>query len=437
MRILQIIPGSGGSFYCQNCLRDLGLTAELRRQGHDVWVMPLYLPLSATTYPGSEASRTPVFYGAVSLYLRHRWPRLHALPAGVWRALDSLPVLRLAARQAGATRADGLAGLTISMLRGEHGGQAAELERLVDWLRSLPASQRPQVISLSNALLLGLARRLRAALGVPIVCWLQDEDVWMNAMSPDVAGTVWDALRDRVADADRFVSVSATYGAAFRRCTGLAAERLRVVHLGVDPAAYPRADPRSDPPTVGYLSRLCAAEGFGTFVDAFIQLRRDPRFSNVRLLATGGSVGDEAFIRQQVRKLAAAGLQDAVVIDPERFQQDRAGFLAELTLLSVPAVRGDAGGLYLVEAMAAGVPTVQPRVGAYPELQSAAGCGTLYAPHTPEALAAAWAGLLTDRARLEDESHRSRTAAEERFSLAQMARQVIELYAELTRPVPS
>jgi hypothetical protein len=42
MRIVQICPGSGDAFYCENCLRDAALVRALRTLGHDVVMVPLY-----------------------------------------------------------------------------------------------------------------------------------------------------------------------------------------------------------------------------------------------------------------------------------------------------------------------------------------------------------------------------------------------------------
>ena len=47
MRVVQLVPGSGGTFYCENCLRDAGLVAALRQAGHETLMVPLYLPLPA------------------------------------------------------------------------------------------------------------------------------------------------------------------------------------------------------------------------------------------------------------------------------------------------------------------------------------------------------------------------------------------------------
>ena len=428
MRIVQIVPGTGDAFYCQNCQRDLDLVAALRRRGHDALVVPLYLPLTAG---GGSPGDAAVFYGAVSLYLRHRHPRLR-LPAAAWRLLDTRPVLRAAAHLARSTRARGLADLTISMLRGEEGRQTVELERLVAWLASDPGA-RPDVIVLSNALLLGLARRLRAALRVPVVCWLQDEHVWIDAMPPPDAGRMWQVLRERAADADAFLAVSRTYADRMAAALGVDRGRIRPVHIGVDPAAYRPADLHRRPRAVGFLSRLAAGEGFDTFVGAFLELRRDPRFADVRLHATGGVSGDRRFLRRQHRRLAAVGLAKDAAIDPFAFQSGRAGFLAGLTLLSVPVPGGEAFGTYVIEAMAAGVPVVEPAVGAYPEIFREAGCGTLSPGADAAGLAQAWAALLDDPARLDAEARLGRDAVARHFNLDRMTAETAAFLAEVKR----
>jgi len=165
MKAVYIVPGSGGGFYCQNCLRDGALVQALRARGHDVILVPMYLPLFLDE--ADSATGVPVFYGAVSVYLKEKIPLLRRLPAGLLRWLDSRPMLEMAARRAGSTEAAGLEGLTLSVLRGEEGRQARELTELVDWLA---AEVRPNVVHLSNGLLVGLAREIRQRLGAPVVC---------------------------------------------------------------------------------------------------------------------------------------------------------------------------------------------------------------------------------------------------------------------------
>ena len=428
MRIVQIIPGTGGTFYCQNCLRDVALVGTLQRQGHDVIVVPLYLPLAPDT---AAAQSKPAFYSAVSLYLRHICPILdRVLPAVFWRIFESMAVLRFASRRAGSTQAAGLGDLTLSMLRGEQGRQAQELERLVAWLRDDPGVQ-PDVVVLSNALLLGLARRIQAELRVPVVCWLQDEQVWADAMTPEEARQVWQVLRERAADVAGLVAVSRYYGQRMTTRLALAPGRVRTIHIGVEPVAA-RADVAGLPRTIGFVSRLAADEGFGLFVEAFIELHRDPRFADVRMKATGG-LTDQAYVNQQWRRLHAAGLKELVEIDPEAFRNQRVAFVGSLTLLSSPVPAGEAFGTYVIEAMAAGVPVVEPAVGAYPEIFQEAGCGVLCPAVDAKALADAWAGLLSDPARLADEAQRGREAVRRHFNLERMAHETVAYYEELQK----
>lgn len=414
MRILSILPGSGGSFYCQNCLRDMALAEALRRRGHDVTLMPLYLPATAQA---AAPDAVPVFYGAVSLYLRHRFAGLRRLPRAWFAPLDAWPILRLAARFSESTSASGLEDLTLSMLRGEEGRQAEELHRVAEWIAALPPHERPELIVLSNALLAGLARTLKRAARCPLVCWLQDEHIWLDAMDAALRAAALRVMAAHADAIDRFVAVSASYAERMSGWLALDGSRFRVVYPGLDPSLYRPADPTRRPAVIGFLSRLSAEEGFDRFVDAFLLLRRDPRCRDVRIAATGGPSADRRFLKRQHSKLAAAGALAQAEIAPDRFAHDRAGFLAGLTVLSVPGGPApEAFGYYALEAMASGVPLVLPAHGAFPELAAKAGCGVLTPDTQPETLARAWAGLLTDPERLRREAACGLAAVRTHFS---------------------
>jgi glycosyltransferase involved in cell wall biosynthesis len=419
MHILYIQPGSGGSFYCQNCLRDLSVCDALRAAGHEVTMLPLYLPATAHA-PAPE--EVPVFYSAVTLYLRHRYRWMQRLPRRWFRPLDSWPVLKLAARFAGSTSADGLEEMTLSMLRGMEGRQAEELTMLAEWVEAVPREERPEVIVLSNALLAGLAERLKqAADGCPVLCWLQDEHVWTDAMHASLRTAVVRAMRDDARHIDRFIAVSAYYRDLMAKLLNISAERIDVIYPSLNAENYRRADMRAAPRRVGFLSRLSASEGFDVFVDAFIELRRDPQFSDVRAAATGGPAPDKKFLQRQLKKLEAAGLAGDAEIQPARFADDRRGFLAGLTLLSVPGgATPEAFGYYAIEAMAAGVPVVLPAQGAFPEFVGEDTGGVLVGELSPRTLAAAWAELLANPGKLDLLSANAVECAQTRFSGRQM-----------------
>lgn len=424
MRIMHIVPGSGGSFYCQNCIRDIEMVKVLRAEGHDAVIVPMYLPLSAEEPTLGE--ETPVFYGAVRLYLEQRFPALCRMPGWAARALDALPVLKWAARKAGSTRASGLEEMTLSMLKGEEGRQSAELDRLVAWLRS---ETRPDIIHLSNALLLGLARRLRSELDVPLICSLQDEDAWIDVMREPYREQVWSAMADRARDVDAFTAVSRHFADRMVNRMALPRERVHVVPMGMNTSGYEPAATAPEPAAIGYLSRQSRALGLGILADAFILLKKDARFKMLRLRITGGRTGDDVgFGRSVRRKLAAAGFLDDVDF-VERFGgKERVDFIRSLTLLSVPAIHGEAFGMFQIESMACAVPVVQPTTGAFPEVIDATGGGVLYEPNTPDALAAALAALLTDSERRRELGERGRQSVLRHFTMERMAQETLKVY---------
>ena len=228
MNIIQIIPGSGGSFYCGNCLRDSKYFNALRAEGHHVTKIPMYLPLFADEH---DISDVPIFYGAISLYLKQVYPIFRKAPKWVDNLLNSKPMMKLAASMAGSTRAKGLEDMTLSMLLGEQGEQKEELDVMVNWIAE---HCKPDIIHISNALLLGLAKRLKEKIGVPVLCTLQDEDVWIDPMKPHFQEKIWNLMHERSKDVDVLVSVSNFFAGVMKERMNLSDEKVKTIHLGVD-----------------------------------------------------------------------------------------------------------------------------------------------------------------------------------------------------------
>src|SRR5688572_24127724 len=157
--------------YCGGCFRDNALVAALRKLGHDTLMLPLYLPL--TLDEADQSAGTPIFFSGVNVYLEQKMPWFRSAPDWLHRALASPHLLKLLGRMAGKTRAEEVGELTVSMLRGEEGNQAREVDNLVGWLKE---NHRCDVLSLSNVLLAGMVRRLKTELKAPVVCMLQGED---------------------------------------------------------------------------------------------------------------------------------------------------------------------------------------------------------------------------------------------------------------------
>lgn len=426
MKIVHIVPGSGDSFYCQNCMRDRDLLRALQAQGHDVILVPMYLPLFSE---GTEmTAQSPLFYGAVRVYIEQYLPWLARAPRWLKALLDSRRLLRWIALKASSTRAQGLEGMTLSVLNGEQGGQKEELDRLVRWLAD---ECRPDILHISNALLLGLAGRIHRELGIPVVCTLQDEDTWIDTMEPWATQEAWAIMSKRCADIAAFVPVSQYYSEIMQRRLGIAAQRMHVIPIGIDTRDYGQAQPSPDAPIIGFLSRMSETLGLHTLVDAFVLLRARPGLARVRLGVMGGkSSDDRAFLAQLRERLRAAGLEEEVTFHDAFDRQSRIAFLQTLSMLSVPIPQAEAFGVYAIEALACGVPIVQPRLGAVPELLAATGGGMCYEPNDAATLASSLEGLLRDPARAQQLGLAGREVVHRSFDVGQMAERVVEVYRQ-------
>lgn len=424
MKVVLIVPGTGGAFYCENCIRDLNLAAGLIEHGHEVWVLPLYLPLMPGEPPPENIC--PVFYGAVSLYLGHVSPLFRKLPRGFRKLFDSAPMLKFATKRAGSTRATGLEALTLSMLNGETGGQRDELDRMITWLST---TIKPDVVHLSNALLIGLAHRLKHDLGAIVGCALQDEDTWVDAMDGNYPRQVWDLMANRAQDVDAFFPVSHTYANLMQNRMQIPAAKLHVVHNGIDASAFTPAAKSATPPVIGYLSRMCDSLGLEILVDAFIMLKQESQFKSLKLRAIGGSTHDDAPLLNRLHKK----LEQAGILDDAQFLQHfdrpaRARFLTGLTLMSVPARQGEAFGMYQLEALACKVPIVQPALGAFPEVIELTGGGITYTPNDADVLAQALKSLLLDQERLQTLARQGFDSIQKKFTMQTMAMQTAKVY---------
>jgi glycosyltransferase involved in cell wall biosynthesis len=370
-----------------------------------------------------------VFFGAINVYLQEKLSLFRKTPRWLDRVLDSRALLNWAAKKAGSTQATGLEEMTLSMLRGEDGRQAKELDRLVEWLRK---EGRPDVVHLASALLLGLARRIKTELDVPVFCTLQDEDTWIDAMREAYVTKAWDVLRERGKDVACFVAVSRYYAERMAQQLDVPRERMRVVHVGVDPDTYEESAMSFDPPVLGYLSKMTPSLGLGVAIDAFMELKADPAFANLRFRAMGGVVGDDMeYVTGLKRALEERGWADDAEFVEDMDQQSRLDFLKSLTVLSVPVPRGEAFGLYIIEANACGVPVVQPQAGGFPELIEQTGGGLVYTPNDASALAAKLKALLSNPDRARGLGRAGRRAVREYFNVDRKAQEMVALYEKM------
>jgi glycosyltransferase involved in cell wall biosynthesis len=428
MKIINIVPGFGGTFYCGNCLRDSVLVKTLRSSGHDSVTLPIYLPL--TTAGNPIQTDTPVFYGAVSIYLKQNYRMFRHMPLWLERLFDSGPVLRYAASKAGSTRAAGLEDMTISMLRGSDGFQKEELQQLIDYLKH---HEKPDIVHLSNALLLGLAEKLKTELNSKVVCSLQDEDVWVDAMRPGYREKTWNLMAEKAGYVDAFIAVSDYYSEVMKNKMSLPDEKIYTIHIGVNPSGYKIFSPSLNPPTIGFLSRLCEENGLAVLIDAFIELKGKEGFANSRLRLTGGMTGDDKkFINAQLKKLKKKNFLADVEILHEYRPDTLASFFNGLSVLSVPVLAGEAFGLYQMEALSSGIPVIQPSLGAFPEIIKISGGGVVYSPNDGKTLAKTLSEVLANPALLDQLSRNGRASVENHFNNQVLTEKMIKVYEQIS-----
>jgi glycosyltransferase involved in cell wall biosynthesis len=409
--------------YCGNCLRDNALVAAFRALGHEVTMVPLYLPL--TLDEPDQTAGSPIFFSGINVYLEQTLPWFRRAPAWLNKLMASPRLLKWAAGRAAKTRPADVAELTLSMLRGEQGNQQRELEILLGWLKTQP---QPDVICLSNALLVGMARRLRQELRAPVVCMLQGEDLFLDALPEKFREACWQTVAERVAELDGIVAPSRYFAGQMASRLGLPAGRVSVVHNGINLAGYqrgPGGEAGSGSPVLGYFARMCREKGLPMLVEAYIRLRQAGRVPGLKL-RVGGSCGpaDQPVVNELRARLSTAGFATETEFCPNLDRDAKIRFLSSLSVFSVPAQYGEAFGLYVLEALAAGVPVVQPDNAAFPELLETTGGGLTCSAGDPQALADALEQLLTNPGRARILGEKGRQAVFGNFSAEAMARRL-------------
>lgn len=427
MRIANLTPGTG-SFYCGSCLRDHALVKALRKQRHDAYLVPLYLPLVFDDRSDNAGAGEQVLFGGVNVYLEQKYGIFRHTPRFIDDLLNSPAVLRLASKRAGMTQAYEIGEMTVSMIKGEEGKQKKELDKLIEFL----GKNKPDAVCLSNSMLAGGVREIKRKLGIPVIVSLQGEDSYIDAMGEPWATQAWDELAIRAKEADALVAPSKWYAEVMAKRLNVEIDKITVIHNGIDPTPY--VAPASEPPTtIGYLARLCKAKGLQAVVEAFFILKKQEKYKNLRLRCAGVMLGtDKPFVETLKDRARDAKVLNDIDFAPNLEMAAKIGFLGTISVMCVPATYGEAFGLYTVEAMAMGVPLVLPKDAAFPEIIEKSGAGITYETGDVELLAAALESMLDDTARAKDMGKRGKQAVADYFNADRMAKDFAALCAKLT-----
>ncbi len=410
--------------FCGSCMHDNTWARALMAQGAEVSLIPTYTPIRVDE---ADVSGSRVFFGGINVYLASQWRWWRAVPSLLKHWLDHPAIIQWATSKAVSNDAQQLGPLTLDMLAGESGPQREQVEELAQFIGE---QLRPDVVVFSNALLAGAVRRIKQLFAGPVLCVLQGDDIFLDSLPDSHREPVLQALRDRARDFDGFLTHSRYYAEHMAAELAVPLDRFHQLPLGIDLTGHdgqPR--PAGDPFTVGYFARLCPEKGLHLLVEAFARLHaKHPRTR----LRVGGYLGErDRLYFEHVRSQAARLGPAFEFVGSPATQAEKVEFLKSLDVLSVPTVYREPKGLSILEAMANGVPVVQPAHGAFPELLEVTQGGLLFEPGNLDDLVAKWESLLRnpdERLRLAITGQQN---VRESFTAVALAEQSVQLFEQI------
>ncbi|HET6891526.1 MAG TPA: glycosyltransferase family 4 protein, partial [Pyrinomonadaceae bacterium] len=351
------------------------------------------------------------------------------------RLVDSKPLLDLASRRSISTSPKMLGEMTVSMLKGEDGFQRKEILKLTDWARHEPP---PDIVSLPYSLLIALAKPIKDALKRPVCCTLQGEDLFLEGLQEPYKSQALDLIRSNVQHVDAFISVSEYYARFTPEYLGIPPEKIHVVPLGINLKGYRmRERDLGQPFTVGFFARVAPEKGLHVLAEAYRQLRADGRLPEARLEVAGYLRPEhKSYLSDIEEQLKKAGLASEFHYRGELDREQKVAFLRKLDVLSVPATYDEPKGMFLLEAMACGVPVVQPRRGAFTEIVEKTGGGLLVEPDEPASLADGILEIYRSPEIAERLGQHGFQGVREHYSVARMADRALAVYESVVNNWP-
>lgn len=413
--------------YCGSCLRDNALAGELIRKGHDVTLLPVYTP-TRTDEP--NVSNGKVFFGGISVYLEQYFPVFRNSPRWLDRLWDSQPMLHLASRRSISTSPKMLGEMTVSMLKGEQGFQRKEIEKLTEWARhEVP----PDVVSLPYSLLIALAKPIREALQRPICCTLQGEDLFLEGLQEPYRSQALELIRQNVKHVDAFISVSEYYADFVPDYLGIDREKIHVVPLGINLEGYKKRERKASRPfTIGFFARVAPEKGLHVLAEAYQQLRSNGLIPEARLEVAGYMAPEHAKYLSEIEdRLKKAGFANEFKYHGTVDRGEKINFLRKLDVLSVPATYNEPKGIFLLEAMACGVPVVQPRRGGFTEIVEKTGGGLLVEPDSVESLVDGIVRIYREPGLGDALGESAFEKVRQHYNVSQMADRALEVYEKV------
>lgn len=421
---IAIVTAGGAGMFCGSCMHDNTLARSLLTAGANVSLLPTYTPIRVDE---QDLSEQHVWLGGVNLYLDVQSRLWRRLPRMLTRWLDRPAVIRQLTRFGLSNDGSDLGPLTLALLKGADGPTRREVLEFVDHCVQLD----PDAILLSNALLSGVLPALKQRYSGPVICLLQGDDIFLDQLPEAYRTRVIEVISERAQQFDAFFVHSDYYAKHMGQLLDLPADRLRRMTLGIDLTGHDGIPaPRHDQAfTVGYFARICPEKGLHRLVDAFRLFHR--QYPQSRLRVAGYlRPGERRYFEEVLAQAEPLGAAFEHVGSPST-HTEKVAFLRSLHVLSVPTQYREPKGLYVLEALANGVPVVLPAHGAFPELVERTGGGLLCQPGDAQQLADCLGALYADDARRLALAERGQQQTRTLFNTEVMATESIAAVTEL------
>lgn len=427
MRIYAFTAGAA-QMYCGSCLRDNALAAELKAEGHDVVLMPIYTPTLVDEANVSASDH--VFFGGISVYLQHYSTFFRKTPWFIDKLWDSTFALRAASKRSIPVNPRFLGEMTVSMLEGTRGPHKKEFAKMTDYLHHM---EKPDVATIPNSLLISMAKPVREALGCPVYVTLQGEDLFLESLEEPYRSQALKLIREQIAEVDGFVAVSEFGARLMASYLGIPKQRIHVVPLGVNISdLHGREERNDDVFRIGYFARVAPEKSLHQLCEAYRWMRQEGGLPPSRLEAAGYLAPEhKEYLSIIEKQMKAWGLDGEFQYHGSLDREHKVRFLRSLDVISVPSIYAEPKGLYVLEAMACGVPIVSPRHGSFPEMIERTGGGLLATPNDPVSFGRELMRLYREPDLRRMLGERGHHGVREHYTTQRMAKRAVEAYSSL------
>ncbi len=423
---LSFIVAGAGEMYCGACMHDMLLAQGLINKGHEVKLYPLYTPVKVDfALPQKEKK---IYFSGLNAFLEQNFKAFRKRNGGVMdKLLESPSLIKLMMSFSIDIEPAKLGAMTVSVLKGEEGYQEREVLRLVEAMKK---DGKPDIAVITNSMLIGIAPVIGRELGAQVYCQLMGEEDFIKNLPVPYAEEAHTLLRRHAKYIKKFLAPSAAYAEEMAYFLAVEKERVQTITFGINSGYYsPGQERTKEPFKIGFLSRIMPAKGFDLLVEAFILLSKKYG-REAELWVAGLTLGarHKQYFLACKKRLKEEGLLEKFHYAGVPGLKEKAAFLKELSVFSVPSRFPESRGFAALEAMASGIPVVLPDNGIYRDFVNKGNAGLLVKPNDPQTLAEGIIKIMDDARKADEYGKNAAACAVKDYSQEKMVEETVQFY---------